>query len=135
MLGADIPKRQVLLADCHSWAPPPGGQVNIDAIKATILDAHHRFGLACCYYDPWQCEYLASQLSTAGVPMLGVPFTSKNLDLMATSLLSAFNDERLRLYREPALIRDLLRLQIVERTGRASGCKRSVTNMDTRTGR
>ena len=48
--------------------------------------------------------------------MKEVPFTGKNLDLMATTLLDVFRSRRIELFNCPPLIADLRRLTIEEKS-------------------
>jgi phage terminase large subunit-like protein len=116
VLGLDLVQRQVNLVHCESWSPAQfGGKVRLSDVQNAVMDLHQRFGLCGVYYDPWQAELMAEQLQAAGLWMIGVPFTAKNLDVMATTLLQMFRNRQVNLYRDDPLIRDLCRLTIVER--------------------
>ncbi len=116
VLGLDMLRRRFRLAHCESWAPPMrGGKIRLEVVKEACKQAAARFNLMGILFDPWQCEFMAEQLSNEGVRMYKYPFTPKNCDAMATSLLDAFSNRRIDLYRDPALIRDLGKLSIVER--------------------
>jgi phage terminase large subunit-like protein len=115
VLGAEAGSGRVALADCQSWAPGPSGQVDLVAVREAQLDAHRRFGLFWCGFDPSQALLMAQELALEGLPMQEVTFGGKNLDTMARDLLSTFRNRRIDLYPDDLLIEDLHRLTIVER--------------------
>ena len=116
VIGIDVENRRYRLAECQSWAPPvKGGQISLDRVKEAVLDAHSRFGLMLCAFDPWQCALMAEQLSSEGLLMHETPFTPKNLDRMATTILQVFRNRQFDTHTDKALIRDLSKLTIVER--------------------
>jgi hypothetical protein len=104
------------LAWIQSWAPGPGGQVDLSAVENAVLAAHNRFNLAAVNYDPHQCALLAQRATAAGVPMVETSFTGSNLDAMASGLLEVFKAREVDLYLDPALVADLGKLRIVERS-------------------
>ena len=85
-------------------------------MKDAVLSTHQQYNLTTCRYDPYQAELMAQQLSREDVPMEELPFVGKNLNVMASTLLDAFRSGRLDLYRDDALMRDLSRLTIVQRS-------------------
>ncbi len=116
VLSVDIPRRRYRLVDCESWAPPMrGGKIRLEQVKEACKRAADRFNLTGILFDPWQCEFMAEQLVDEGVQMFKFPFTPKNCDAMATSLLDAFSNRRIDMWRDSALVRDLGKLSIVER--------------------
>ena len=116
VLGAHHDTQRIRLASCRSWAPMPGGRVDLESVKDAVLSTHQQFNLTTCRYDPYQAELMAQQLSREDVPMEELPFVGKNLNVMASTLLDAFRSGRLDLYRDDALMRDLSRLTIVQRS-------------------
>ncbi len=118
VLAVDVQAARLKLMECRSWAPSgPRNEIQLAEVEAAVLDAHHRYQLSVCCYDPWQAARSAQWLSGQGVPMAEISATPQNLNRMATHLLQVFSHGQIDLYREPALIRDLCRLTIVERTG------------------
>lgn len=103
------------LADCQSWAPEDGRHVDLASVETGVFEAHRRFGFVNVMYDPHQCEYMAQRLRRQGVPMVPVPFTGKWLDRMASNILQAFRNAQIHMYHDESLIRDLQRLQIIEK--------------------
>lgn len=103
------------LADCQSWSPETDRHVDLAEVEGYILEAHSRLHFTNVMFDPHQAEYLAERLMRQGVPMVPVPFTGKWLDRMASVILQAFRNGQIELYNDPALIRDLQRLQIIEK--------------------
>lgn len=121
----------IRLAAAKVWRPTPGSRVNLQDVEDAIADAHARFNLKACNYDPWNAAHLASRLqagglsmyshnlgkhhSTSRVPMVETTPTPKNLQAMATVLIEAFTDHRIEMYPLPELHRDLRRLRVEER--------------------
>lgn len=116
IVGLDLEAQKLRLASCQSWKPPPGGKVRLADVKAAVLDAWRRFGLLSVDFDQWQAWDMAQDLANEGVPMYPWQNTPQNLDLAATTLLNVFNNRLIDLYPDAMLTRDLVRLQIVERS-------------------
>jgi hypothetical protein len=109
--------QKLRLAYAKSWKPDPiTKSVNLITVEREVLEAHQRFGFATVGFDPWQAALLAQRLELQGVPMKEVPFVGKNLTEMATTLLDVFRSRRIALYDHPALITDLGKLQIEEKS-------------------
>jgi len=109
--------QRIRLAECQSWKPDRmTGKVDLEAVEAAILNAHKRFHFAAVYYDPYQAALMAQRLSRKGVTMREFPFTGKNCNLMASTLLEVFRSRQIDLYDHPRLIADLSRLTIVEKS-------------------
>ncbi|MCA9109808.1 MAG: hypothetical protein KDA52_07665, partial [Planctomycetaceae bacterium] len=104
------------LAQIQSWKPPKGGKIDLQAVEDAVLDAHARFGLRCVLFDPHECEAMAQRLSRRGLRM--IPFTASQSALteMAATLLQAFNDGQVELFRHELLLAQLRQLRIIERT-------------------
>lgn len=115
VLGTELGSGRVALAACQSWAPGPDGKVHLPTVRQSVLEAHQRFGLGWVGFDPSQAHLMAQDLAAAGLNMVEVPFSGKNLDNMARDLLGAFRGRRVDLYPDDLLIEDLHRLTIVER--------------------
>lgn len=105
----------VELARSVSWKPEDhNGEVDVAEIEHYVLAAHEMYNFAAVAYDPWQAAYLAQRLSAEGLPMCECQFTPANKDLMARSLLGAFQNNLIRLYPDPDMAADLGRLRIKE---------------------
>ncbi len=108
--------RRARLAYVQTWKPGASGRVDLERVEAETLEAAKRFRLIECRYDPWQAQLMAARLMRQGLPMGEVPFVPKTLDLMAKALMNTFRNRKLDLYPEPDLMRDLERVNIVERS-------------------
>ncbi len=105
------------LANLETWSPSPAtGKVSLEEVEAAVLAAHQRFDLQAVAFDPWQAMHMAERLSKAGVRMIEVPFTGKNLDVLARNLLEVFRNRVFTMYDSPRLISDLRKLSIVEKS-------------------
>jgi hypothetical protein len=104
------------LAYCQSWAPRPGGQIDLTAVETSILETSKRIRLAAVCYDPFQAALMAQRLRRQYVRMEEITFTGANLDGMASAVLETFKAREIDLYDEPDLIADLGKLRIVEKS-------------------
>lgn len=100
----------------QSWKPGPNGKCDLMRIEDAIAEAHKRYDFLQIGYDPFQAALMAQRLAAQGVPMQEMTFTGSNLNLMATTLLEVFRSRRMEMYDMPALIADLGRLSIEERS-------------------
>ena len=116
VLGCQQGKNRIALADCRSWTPPKGGQIDLAAIESAIVIVHRRFHLQCLWVDPFQAILMSQNLRRQHLVCEPMDFVGKNLNLMASTLLDVFNSRSIDLYNEPQLIRDLGRLTIVEKS-------------------
>jgi hypothetical protein len=109
--------------------------VDLSLVEQAIVQYDVAFDLQQISYDPYELRYLASRLQAGKVggarmtgepkfggrrkerlPMVEVPQTGKNLTSMASAVIEAFNDYRVELYEEPALMRDLKALKLEEKS-------------------
>jgi phage terminase large subunit-like protein len=117
VLGCDGATQRIRLADLQSWRPQAlTGRVDLEAVEAAVADAHHRFGLECVCYDPYQAALMAQRLTKQGVNMREMTFVGRNLHAMANTMLETFRSRRIDLYHHPRLLSDLSRLTIVEKS-------------------
>lgn len=116
VIGANTETRRLQLGYCQSWAAPPAGTVDLEAVRDAVIDVHFRFRLSRCLFDPYQAMLLAQQASRAGVPMMEFPFSGANCHKMASAILEVFRSRRIDLFDESQLLRDLSRLRIVEKS-------------------
>jgi phage terminase large subunit-like protein len=122
----------IRLAYTRIWRAANGRKVNLMDVEDAVRDAHARFNLRQLNYDPWEARAMASRLQAEGlglfksqltrlhatgtkVPMVEITQTPANLQKMASCLLEAFNDQRIELYEQPDLRRDLTRFRVEER--------------------
>lgn len=115
-LGWEAKKERFFLMNCVSWTPPRGGEVDLMAVERAILESHSRYRYRTIGFDPSQALLLAQRLSRRNVPMTEVVFSGKNLNAMAEGAIESWNHRVIDLYEDPQLIRDLGRLNIVERS-------------------
>jgi hypothetical protein len=128
VLATDAETQRIQVADVRSWAPTTGRDIDLIAVEAAIREAHHRFRFSVLRYDPYQAALMAQRLQRSGIHCQEVPFSGKNLDQMASTLLEVFRNRRIDIPGKLAdgiderddpfrrLVRDLLRLTIVEKS-------------------
>lgn len=114
----DFDSHQVNLLSSQTWAPlVPGAQVNLDEVEQAVREAFGRYAVFCCLADPWQAAQMIQRLQGSGLDVREYPFTAASLDQMAHTLISAFRNGQLKLFRDDRLIADLCKLSVVERAG------------------
>jgi phage terminase large subunit-like protein len=114
-LGTHRGSSRTRLTDVKTWAPQPGGEVDLSAVERYVIDLHRRFRLHRVVFDPTEARLLAQRLTRHGIVCVAMPFTPSNLNLMASVLLQAFRAQVLDLYPDQQLLADLRRLSIAER--------------------
>lgn len=81
-----------------------------------MLDFHSRFRLRSLWYDPFQCAQMAQTFLLKGLRAEPMNFVGRNLNAMASAVLESFSTPGfVQLFDHPELIRDLSRLNIVEK--------------------
>lgn len=117
VVAANRSTQQLQLAYAESWKPDPQTRkVDLVQVERTILATHQRYDLEILGCDPFQAQLMMQRLSLQKVPVKEVPFVGKALNEMASVLLDVFRSRRIRLYNHRALIADLQRLTIEERS-------------------
>ena len=112
VLGTQPGSFRVRLVRCYSWQPPRGGQVPLKEVEATVLREYADWNLDWVFFDPTQALYLAQRLREQNVNMGEIPFTPKQTDVMARTVMEVFRAGQIELYPSARLREDLLRLQI-----------------------
>lgn len=115
VLACDYVNHRVQLAHANSWAPRPQIGVDLEAVRAEAESICTSWP-ATLLYDPAQCEMIATDLRAKGVNAIPYPFTGPNCHEMANTLVSAFRERRVDLYRHDGLLKSLGRLCIVEKS-------------------
>ena len=116
VVGINRSTQRFRLFYAHDWKPDPvTGKVDLMAVERECLEVNKRYRPVVFSYDAWQAALLAQRLELQRVPMKEMVFSSKNLTLMAQTLVECFRNRRIEIFNEPKLISDLRRLQIEER--------------------
>jgi len=93
---------------------------DLGRLRDTIVAMGHQYLTRYVAADPWQMLRVCEELGTMGFDVVGQHQTGNVLTKQASSLLEAFNDERIELYSgDPAsdlLVEDLFSARIVERS-------------------
>jgi hypothetical protein len=116
-LTAQLGTGRVQLARVQSWQPAKGVPVQFDQVEAAILSAKKELGMNNLFADMFQCEMLGQRLCQSGITIFPVSFAAAGQRNMAMAMLRAFRERRVDMFRDERLIKDLLRLSIVERIG------------------
>lgn len=115
-LAANHARQRVQLASTRSWSAGPTGEIDLMDVEEAVFRANKQYHFRGVYYDPSQAALMAQRLRKRGVKMIEVPFVGANLNVMASTVLSAFKQKRIDLYDDPQLIADLGRLQLAPRS-------------------
>lgn len=115
VVAASQEKQVVRLAEVRSFKRGSDGKINLVAVQNEFRHLNSKFKPAVWCYDPHQAELQAQQAQMDGIMMKDVPFTPKNLNVMASVILQLFRSRQIELYPEPDLVADILKLRIVEK--------------------
>lgn len=116
VLGIDVDAGRLKLAKAQAWRPEDfGGTIDLEFVEREILKAQNLYGLMGVYYDPTEATYLSQRLEKQGVNMVPVRFTTTCCNMMAERMLRSFRGQIIDLYPDDVLIRDLGKLNIVEK--------------------
>jgi hypothetical protein len=115
-VGVDPVRKKIVLAECTAWRPPRGGRVDGRAVRSFLKSTFDRFHPRNIYIDPTEARILLQDLAAMGVsPVSEYTFSSRaNRQAMASAVLSAFRDQTIELYNDPALIDELHRIAFVD---------------------
>lgn len=117
VLGGRYDTQELRLAYAESWKPDPRtGKVDLMLVESTILELNRRYNFATVGIDPYQAALLQQRLERQRVRCQEFTFSGGNLTLMASTMLDVFRSHRIKLYPHKALIRDLGRLTIEEKS-------------------
>lgn len=101
----------------HVWVRRPrGGEIDLGEIETEVMRCRstYRLGLVC--FDPWQMADVARRLRRKGARMTSVDPTGGNLTTQAKLVLEAFRENKVELYPDEGLLRDLRSMSLVERS-------------------
>jgi hypothetical protein len=105
------------LAFVASWKPSSKtGKIDYESVQRVLLEAHKRFRLVSCLFDPFQGEMLSQLMRHHGIVMEAVAQTPSNLSALSACVLENFSSQTIELYDDADLLEDLGRLRIVETT-------------------
>ncbi|WP_166820020.1 terminase large subunit domain-containing protein [Thalassoroseus pseudoceratinae] len=107
---------EIRLAYTQLWKPNRGEKINLSQVESALVKLHSKYDFESVMYDPWQATHMSQRLELRRLPMVELTQSGTNLQRVATTVIEAFNDRRLRLYPEPELKRDLIRLRVEERS-------------------
>lgn len=124
VVGVHAATGKVRVAHCEWWDPKksPTGKIQYEVVREAIMDCRRRFNLFSIAIDPHQAEHMKQllELKMAEDSSLAMRINMmhpipKNLNSMAKSVVSAFQNRLIELYDDKPLHDDLLKLNIVEK--------------------
>ncbi len=111
LVGVKQGEPHIVLARCQSWTPP----VDLTDVERTIRRWHQTYRISRLVADPYEARLLLQSLRRFGIVSDEMTFSPTNLHLMAQTILETFNSGAISLYDDAQLLRDLKRINIVER--------------------
>jgi phage terminase large subunit-like protein len=97
---------------------PPGGKtgkIDLTLVEQTMAELHAAFACGSVLMDAWSAEPIAQRLHKVGCPAEVTHCTAPVQQVMATCLLTAFAEQQLAIWEDPALLSDLRNARVVER--------------------
>lgn len=116
ILAANADLHVVRVVKVLSFQRGHNGKISLLEVQRAFHEFNHQFRPVTWCYDPFQAELMAQQGTAVGISMREVPFGPKNLNLMASSVLQLFRSGQIELCDDQALVDDILKLQIVEKS-------------------
>lgn len=117
VLAMNFQHQRIDLAYCESFSPADyGGELPLSVVEAELIDVQRRFDLDQLVFDPREATGLAQRLTDRGLPCARMNLAPANQNEMAKIFLQAFNARRLLLYPHADLRRDILSMEVVDRT-------------------
>jgi hypothetical protein len=109
--------KQIHLVEHKTWKPKPGQPVDGNAVRAYLRRLCQRFSPQSVNVDPTEARILIQDLRREGLQAIEeYTFSSpQNRRDMAASMLSAFRERSLLIYRDDELIDELHRLEFVDK--------------------
>jgi len=110
VLHFDRASDQVVLDDLRVWTPTSGHEIQIAEVEEDLEALDRRFGRPDFHLDPWQLvgsiQHLAGSLNVHEFK-----FTSESVRQLSENLYALLKNGQMRLYPDPELERELLRLE------------------------
>jgi hypothetical protein len=115
--AVSVQRNVIHVADCESWLPQDyGGELPLSVVEDAILDVDRRFKLDQLVFDPREATGLSQRLCDRGLPCGRMNLSAEVQNAMAKTFLQVFNQRRVRLYPHSELVRDLLSMEVIDRT-------------------
>ena len=108
---------RIALAYAESWLPQDyGGELPLSVVEAELIKVNQRFSLDQLVFDPREATGLSQRLTDKGLPCARMNLAPDVQNDMAKLFLQIFNQRVVLLYPHAELIRDLLSMEVVDRT-------------------
>jgi len=117
ILGVHRLRRKIRVVEMQDWKPGRRTKkVDLIGVQQECLRLHRLFRIGWFGYDPHQAELMVQNLSLKGIPMRAVPFTEKNLVLMAETLIQVVESGILECYEDARLLGDFGKFNLVKKS-------------------
>jgi phage terminase large subunit-like protein len=106
----------IILDHLYTFEAPKGREVQISDVEQHILDLAQSFPLSGIVFDPWQSIRTKQRLEEKGLRIEEFIFSGTNLTKLTQNLFSLFRDRRIKIFEHRELVKELLSVQIVEKS-------------------
>lgn len=107
---------RIQLDHLRLFEAPKGGEVRVEDVEEALLELARAFRPFVLTFDPWQAIRTAQRLRAHGMRVEEFAFSGQNWTKLTQALFSLFKDRRIRLFRHPELVKELLSVSIVEKS-------------------
>jgi hypothetical protein len=117
VLAVNYRRNITQLAYCAQFRPQDyGGELPLSVVEEAIEEVHRKYILNWLVFDPREATGLSQRLCDRGLPCARISLTPDVQDAMAKGLLKAFNQRTIQVYPHAELRKDILSLEVVDRT-------------------
>lgn len=116
VVGRNIRTGRFQLAVVRTWVPTATHRVQIEDIKAGLLDLNRTHHARKIYLDPWQGEQLAQNLEARGIKVDRFSLNGAGWDRICRNTIELFNEGSIGLYPHAQLIEQLRCTSVIEKT-------------------
>jgi phage terminase large subunit-like protein len=106
----------VILDHLRTFIPPSGGEIFIEDVEEAILQLSSSFPLQKVVFDPWQSVRTRQRLEERGLRIEEFTFSGTNLTKLTQNLFGLFRDRRIKIFPHRELTKELLSVQVVEKS-------------------
>ncbi len=112
--------RRVYVVDrLQRWVPSPGRPVDLDDVKAWLIEMHHEYRPIRVEIETWQAFKLLGELRARGMSVREFVASAPSSSQLALAVFEALRDQTLVLPDDPDLFRELKQVRLVASAGAA----------------
>lgn len=99
-----------------TWQPSPAREVILQEVEHTLEELARSYNGARIVVDPWQAEMMRQSLRRKGFLVDKMRMSESQVSQMAILMFTLIRDHRLEIENDPALIDELARIKLKEKT-------------------